>query len=94
MKQQESYGNIGACCLNNSTRYSLTCELIPDILHIPIIPCRTIQRHLSSKEMKRVNAIWMICWYSFQLCPFCPFPVTLCGPCDKPHDLQVIAGLV
>ena len=44
MKQQESNGNIGTCCLNNFSRCSLTCELIQDILHMPF---PTIQRHLS-----------------------------------------------
>ena len=74
MKQQESYGNIGACCLNNSACYSLSCELIPDhqilydVIHISLL---TIQPdHSASFSLKGVDAIWMIRWYNLQLYPF------------------------
>ena len=66
--------NIGACCLNNSACYSLSCELIPDhhilydVIHIPLL---TIQPdHSASFSLKGGDAIWMIRWYNLQLYPF------------------------
>ena len=74
MKQQESYGNIGACCLNNSACYSLSCELIPDhqilydVIHISLLSIQP--DHSASFSLKGVDAIWMIRWDNLQLYPF------------------------